>query len=312
MTYDVSVVIVNWKVRDLLRDCLKSLLSASGLPPGAMQVIVVDNHSEDGSVEMVAREFPQVIMIDNAENVGFGRANNMALPRCSARYVLLLNPDTVVLQQAVQRLVASMDAAPDVAAMGCRLLNGDGSLQRWTGGAFPRLLNVVSHYLFLDRVLPPGLRPLPLYLERDVQTDMDIDWVSGACMMLRREMLDGKLFDPAFFMYGEDMELCHRLKLAGHRIVYSPLASIIHYQGASMKQQQGDTLLSSLKGPRQFYRQMRGERALWWFDLATVVGFALRCVMYTIASWLRPSRGFAAKAASSKDLMARAWRIQQH
>jgi GT2 family glycosyltransferase len=191
------------------------------------------------------------------------------------------------------------------------LLNADHSLQRWTGGAFPRCWNVANHYLFLDRLLPRSLRPPPLYLDHDPRTDIDVDWVSGACMILRRTMLNDNLFDPAFFMYGEDMELCHRLKTAGHRVVYSPAASIVHYQGASMKQQRGDVLLSSLKGPRQFYRQMRGERALWWFDLLTVSGFALRCCLYTAAGWLRPEQGFSDKVASSRDLMERAWRIRQ-
>ena len=303
-------MIVNWNVRDLLRQCLESLRHSAGLRPDAMQVIVVDNNSHDGSAEMVAAEFAKVTLIANRDNPGFGRANNQALPLCSGRYILLLNPDTVVLDQAVRRMIERMDARPDVAVLGCRLLNGDQSLQRWTGGAFPRAWNLASHYLFLDKLLPRRMRPPPLYLDRDSLQDIDVDWVSGACMLLRPSMLGGRLFDPAFFMYGEDMELCHRLKSQGYRVVYSPVASIVHYQGASMKQQQGDVLLAALKGPRQFYRQMRGERALWWFDLFTVCGFGLRWALFSAASWGQPQR-FAAKAASSKDLMVRAWRIQQ-
>jgi GT2 family glycosyltransferase len=306
---EVSVIIVNWNVRDLLRECLASLHTLAGLSPQRMQIIVVDNDSRDGSTSMVAREFPDVALIANPDNRGFGRANNQALPQCRGRYLLLLNPDTLVLDQAVRRLVEHMDLNPDVAAIGCRLLNADRSLQRWTGGAFPRTLNLASHYFFLDRLLPRRLRPAPLYLDVDVREDIEVDWVSGACMMLRPSMLGGKLFDPAFFMYAEDMELCHRLKLAGHRILYSPCASIIHYQGASMKQQQGDVLLASLKGPRQFYRQMRGERAVRWFDRLTITGFALRWALYSVASWWRPR--YTEKAASSRDLMHRALRIRQ-
>lgn len=311
MTVDVSVIIVNWRVRDLLRQCLRSLQSSAGIPAERLQVIVVDNDSRDGSVAMVTAEFPEVALIANPDNPGFGRANNQALPLCRGRYVLLLNPDTVVMDSAVLRMLERMEANPDVAAIGCRLTNADRSLQRWTGGAFPRLWNVASHYLFLDLLLPRGLRAPPLYLTHDAPTDIDVDWVSGACMMLRAAALGGTLFDPRFFMYGEDMELCHRLKLAGHRVLYSPAASIVHFQGASMKQQHGDVLLSALKGPRQFYRQTRGERALWWFDALTVAGFAMRCLLYNAASWIRPRRGFAAKAASSRDLMQRAWRIHQ-
>jgi GT2 family glycosyltransferase len=310
VSIDISIIIVNWRVRDLLQQCLASLRSDSGLPPERMQVIVVDNDSRDGSTEMVAREFPDVELIVNTDNRGFGQANNQALPLCRGRFVLLLNPDTVVQGQAIRRLIERIEGHSDVAAIGCRLLNADGSLQRWTGGAFPHTANLASHYLFLDRLLPRRLRPSPLYLDADVRSDIEVDWVSGACMILRPAMLDGKLFDPEFFMYAEDMELCHRLKSAGHRILYSPCASIIHYQGASIKQQQGDVLLSSLQGPRQFYRRMRGERAVRWFDRLTITGFALRWALYSVASCWRPG-GYAQKAAASRALMHRALRIRQ-
>ncbi|MEY4427531.1 MAG: hypothetical protein RLZZ182_220 [Pseudomonadota bacterium] len=311
MSIEASIIIVNWKVRDLLRACLQSVRDQAGLRMDQMEVIVVDNDSRDGSVEMVRAEFPEVRLIANADNPGFGKANNQAMPYCTGRYVVLLNPDTVVLDGAIGTMVRRMDACPDVAAMGCRLLNADGSLQRWTGGAFPRALNLANHYLFLDQLLPRALRPMPLYLDHDAPADIDVDWVSGAFMILRTPMLGGQLFNPDFFMYGEDMELCHRLKLAGHRVVYSPAASIIHYQGASMKQQQGDVLLASLKGPRQFYRQMRGPQGLWIFDLFTVSGFGLRWLLYRLASVVRPSGNFGARAASSLDLMGRAWRIRK-
>ena len=308
---EVSVIIVNWKVKDLLRGCLRSVEAHSGLPPGCVQTIVVDNDSGDGSVEMVRREFPGAKVIANQDNLGFGRANNQALGLCRGRYVVLLNPDTVVLDGALAAMVRAMDREPGIAALGCRLLNGDHSLQRWTGGAFPRLRNVLNHYLMIDQLLPRRLRPMPLYLDHDARTQIDVDWVSGACMMLRAESLGGRLFDPAFFMYGEDMELCHRLKSQGGRVVYTPEASIIHYQGESMKQQQGDVLLSSLKGPRQFYLQMRGERAIVLFDALTVGGFGLRFLLFSIGHRLRPGRGLDQRAASSRDLMRRAWRIMR-
>jgi N-acetylglucosaminyl-diphospho-decaprenol L-rhamnosyltransferase len=311
MSIEASIIIVNWKVCDLLRACLQSVRDQAGLRMDQMEVIVVDNNSGDGSVEMVRAEFPEVRLIANSDNPGFGRANNQGLPFCTGRYVVLLNPDTVLLDGAVATMVRKMDEQPDVATMGCRLLNADGSLQRWTGGAFPRALTLANHYLFLDQILPRALRPMPLFLDHDPLDDIDVDWICGAFMILRTTMLGGKLFNPDFFMYGEDMELCHRLKLAGHRVVYSPAASIIHYQGASMKQQQGTVLLASLKGPRQFYKQMRGAQAVWVFDLFTITGFGLRWLLYRVASLLRPSAGFQARAASSLDLMNRAIRIRQ-
>jgi GT2 family glycosyltransferase len=310
MTIDVSVIVVNWNVRDLLRECLRSALEDGGIPPERLELVVVDNDSRDGSAEMVRAEFPQLPLIANRDNVGFGRANNQALPLCHGRYVLLLNPDTRVLPGALAALVRHMDETPDAAVMGCRLLNADGSLQRWTGGAYPRLLNVVNHYFFVDRLLPPGWRPMPLYLDRDVAHDIDVDWVSGAVMILRADRLGGRLFDPHYFMYGEDMELCHRLKRAGGRVVYTPVASIVHYQGESMKQQDADVMLSSLKGPRQFYKHVRGDRGVLPYDLVTVAGFGLRALLYGAAALLRGGDArLAAKARSSRDLMGRAWRI---
>lgn len=311
MTIEASIIIVNWKVRDLLRACLQSVREQAGLRADQIEVIVVDNNSGDGSVEMVQAEFPEVRLIANPDNPGFGKANNQAMPFCTGRCVVLLNPDTVLLDGAIGTMLRRMDAHKEVAAMGCRLLNADLSLQRWTGGAFPRALTLANHYLFLDLLLPRSMRPMPLYLDHDAQSDIEVDWVSGAFMILRTSMLQGKLFDPHFFMYGEDMELCHRLKLAGHRIVYSPAASIIHYQGASMKQQQGDVLLASLKGPRQFYKQMRGAQAVWIFDVFTITGFGLRWLLYKLAGAIRPNAGFQQRAASSLDLMGRAWRIRQ-
>ena len=308
---DLSIIIVNWNVRDLLRQSLDSVWARGGLAAGRLQVIVVDNDSADGSAEMVAREFPAAELIANRDNLGFGKANNQALPQCRGRQVMLLNPDTLVLDGALKALVDHMDAHPDVAVTGCRLLNGDGSLQRWTGGAYPRLLNVLNHYFFLDRLLPAAMRPMPLYLDHDAQQDVEVDWVSGAVMLLRADRLNGQLFNPDYFMYGEDMELCHRLKQAGGRVVYTPCASIVHYQGESMKQQQGDVLLSALKGPRQFYRQMRGDSAVWLYDLVTVGGFALRWVLYRAGALLKRGAAAQEKARSSHDLMCRAWRIMK-
>ena len=306
---EVSIIIVNWRVRDLLRACLKSVVEAGGLRQDRIQIIVVDNDSRDGSVEMMRADFPDLTLIANSDNPGFGKANNQALPLCLGRYVLLLNPDTVVLEDAIAKLASRMDARPDAAIIGCRLLNVDGTLQRWTGGAFPGILNLMSHYLFLDQILPRKLRRSPLYLDRDFSTDIEVDWVSGACMILRPSMLNGTLFDPEFFMYGEDMELCYRMKQAGHRVIYSPVASIIHVQGASMKQQQGDVLLSSLKGPRQFYRRLRGDHAVWLYDFLTLSGFALRWILFSAGALFKRSATLQRKASSSRDLMMRAWRM---
>lgn len=304
-----SVLVVNWNVRDLLRACLASVYAEARTPAAEYEVIVVDNASSDGSAEMVRREFPQVRLVVSDDNLGFGRANNVAFARCRGRAIVLLNPDTVVLDGALDRAVARLEARADVGALGTRLLNADGTLQRWTGGALPGLRNVARHHLMLDRVLPRAWRGAPLFLEADVAEDVDVDWVSGACMVLRREALDGRLFDERYFMYGEDMELCARLRGAGWAVTYSPAATIVHHQGRSMDQQSGAILLTSLKGPRAFYRQRHGARTVWLYDLLTVAGFLLRWLAYSGLAALRARERYAPRAASSRRYMTRAVQV---
>ena len=264
----------------------------------------MDNNSGDHSVALVRSEFPQVICIANDVNVGFGQANGQAYRISRGRFVLLLNPDTLLRDDAIGRTLAHMQARPAIVALGCRLLNGDGSFQRWTGGRFPTLWNVACHYLFLSRLPAAFGRDRSVYLTHDLDHDCEMDWVCGAFLMLRRAAIQDPLFDPAYFMYGEDMDLCHRLKQAGGTILYTPTASIIHYQGASMNQQQGDVLLSSLKGLRMFYCKTHGAGKLWLFDALTLAGFGLRWLAFRIAAWVRRDASLAAKAASSRRYLS--------
>jgi N-acetylglucosaminyl-diphospho-decaprenol L-rhamnosyltransferase len=307
-----SVVIVNWNVRDLLRDCLASVERERRLPAHQLQVLVVDNASSDGSVAMVHERFPWVELIENTENVGFGRANNQALPLCRGRTVILLNPDTVVLDGALERLAAQLEDHPALGAVGCRLLNADRSLQRWTGGAFPTIWRVAGWALFLPRLIPGLARWGTLYLERDVMQDLEVDWVSGACVALRIKALDGRLFDERFFMYGEDMDLCRRLKRQGWLVRYSPGASVIHYHARSMAQQSGAILLSSMRGPREFYRQLSGATWLWLYDLLTTVGFGIRWLGFSLLTLLQRSPTHGERARSNRDYMLRAAQILWH
>jgi GT2 family glycosyltransferase len=295
----LSIIIVNWNVSELLKNCLESVYQQSLIAADEFEVFVVDNASSDDSVEMVRTYFPQVHLVANKENVGFGRANDQVLADCKADYVLLLNPDTLVIDHAIDKLLAHARCMPEVGVMGCRLLNLDGSLQRWTGGAYPNLSNVARHYLFLDRMIPEKYRPASLYLNKDIEQDEDVDWISGAVMLLRKSALNGYIFNEKFFMYGEDMECCHRLKKNGWRIVYSPVCSIIHIQGASMKKQQGEILLSSLKGLRSFYSMLHNDKRIWLLDWLTLSGFFIRWLGYSCLSIVKPGSHYKEKSQSS-------------
>lgn len=305
-----SVVIVNWNVRDLLRACLASVRAEQRRAAHAVEIVVVDNASSDGSVEMVRAEFPDVTLIASEENLGFGRANNLALAHCHAPVIVLLNPDTIVREGALDVLVDYLDAHPDVAIAGCRLMNGDGSFQRWTGGAFPTVTRVAMWATGAGRTLP-GMPVSSLFLDRDVQDDIEVDWISGACMAVRASAAGAQLFDPKYFMYGEDMELCARMHADGWHVRYVPQVSITHFHGRSMAQQSEAVMLSALKGPRNFYIARNGRRWLWAYDLVLSLGFAFRATGFALLAAVRRSSAMASKARTNRDLMRRALHIMR-
>ncbi|MBO9370815.1 MAG: glycosyltransferase family 2 protein [Chloroflexi bacterium] len=231
---DLSVIIVNWNVRDLLRRCLHSILAS--LPACQLEIIVVDNGSTDGSAEMVRTEFPQVHLLANPDNRGFTGANNQGLAVARGRYVLLLNPDTEVVGDALETLVAFADAHPDVGVVGPQLLNPDGTVQS-SRRRFPTLATALLESTWLQPYAPRRLLARYYVLDRPDDEVQDVDWVTGAALMARREAVEqvGPL-DEGFFMYSEELDWCRRFRAAGWRVVYLPTARIIHHEGKSSEQ----------------------------------------------------------------------------
>jgi GT2 family glycosyltransferase len=228
---NLSILIVNWNTRELLRDCLNSIYeTVEGL---AFDVIVVDNNSGDGSQEMVRQQFPQVQLIENAANVGFARANNQAIAASRGRYVLLLNSDTIVQPGALRAMLTYADGYPDVGVVGAHLLNADGSFQA-SHTRFPTLRREFLILSGLGRLLFG--RWYPSHSPEQSRAVADADYVEGACMLARREAVDqvGGL-DEGYFMYAEEVDWCFSMRRAGWRVVYLPQARIVHLGGASSK-----------------------------------------------------------------------------
>ncbi len=229
----LSILIVNWNVRDLLRDCLRSIERGRGALE--VEVIVVDSASGDDSVAMVAAEFPWVTLRPQSENVGFPRGNNIALAEARGDHLLLLNPDTVVLDDALTVMVAYLEKNPEVGAVGPQLLNPDGSVQS-SRRRFPTLATGFFESTWLEGVAPGVLRR---YYALDLPDDRmaDVDWLVGACIMVPRgvyEQIGG--LDEAYFMYSEELDWCRRIKEAGWRVVYHPEARVVHHVGKSSEQ----------------------------------------------------------------------------
>lgn len=247
----VSIIIVNWNTREILRDCLKSVYENAG--PVDLRVIVVDNASTDGSVEMVKSEFGRVQLIANSENRGFAAANNQGMAVAMGRYVLLLNSDTLVLDGAIAKTVAFADAHPEAAVLGCRVLNRDRSVQP-TCFLYPSLLNLLLDVTGLSKMAPHsrffGRARMTWWTRDDVR---EVEVVTGCFMLVRREAIDRVgVMDDGFFMYGEETDWCYRFRQAGWKVLFAPCGQIIHLGGASSRRVAGEMNLQLKAGVLQF------------------------------------------------------------
>jgi len=230
---DLSVVILSWNVRDLLRQCLQSVTITRLL---TSEIIVVDNASSDGSPDMLRAEFPEVRLIVSATNRGYPGGNNDGMTAASGRYVLILNPDTLVVGDALSTMLTYADAHSDVGVIGPQLLNPDGSVQS-SRRRFPTLLTGLFESTWLQSLAPRGVLRHYYVQDRPDDATQAVDWVTGACLLVRREVIQQVgLLDEGFFMYSEELDWCRRIKQAGWKIVYLPEAKIIHYMGRSSDQ----------------------------------------------------------------------------
>ena len=232
---DLSIITVNWKVKDLLEKCLRSVYEQT--KDISFEVFVVDNDSGDGSVEMVREKFPQVSLTASNDNLGFAKGNNIAVKDAKGRYILLLNPDTEILDNAIGKMVKFMDNHPGCGIAGCKLLNPDLTLQP-SVRHFPTFLSQALILLKLHHLFPHSA-PMRHYLAEDFDytKTQPADQVMGAFFMIRKKVIEKiGLLDEKFWIWFEEVDYCKRTKEAGFKILYTPEAKIIHYYGQSFKQ----------------------------------------------------------------------------
>ena len=254
----LMIVVVSWNTASLLADCLRSIpAGAAGI---AHEVVVVDNASTDGSAQIVADQFPGARLICNTDNVGFARANNQAISATQSEYVLLLNSDTVARPDALVGLVRFMDARPQAGAAGPRLLRPDGTPQPYAFGGDPRpgyLLARAANRLLFRRYLHDWA----------TETVQEVNWVSGACMMVRRAAIEQVgLMDEKMFMYFEDNEWCLRLRRGDWQVYYNPQVAIIHLGGQSTRRNPA-AQRAYWDSLRYFYHKHYGKAAGWALEL---------------------------------------------
>lgn len=269
----VSVVIVTYKVRDYLRDCLRSVFAnLSGL---SLEVWVVDNNSRDSTPAMVEKEFPAVRLIVNPTNTGFARAANQALAQARGRFLLLLNPDAALVGDSLSLMVSCLQQHPEVGVVGGAVHFPDGRLDPACHRGLPTPFAMLAKALGLARLFPRNRR-LAAYnmLWLDPNQEAQVEAVSGSCLMVRRDMLEKiGLLDERFFLYIEDVDLCVRASAAGWQVLYFPKASITHRKGASSCQVQDLARLALHHSYLAYYHKHwgRSRPALFrWFTHAMV------------------------------------------
>ena len=251
---DVSVVIVNWNTKDLLHQTLQTLYkNTHGI---TFETIVVDNGSSNGSVDMVRKLWKQVKLIQLPENKGFTVANNEGFDKAKGRFILLLNSDTIVTPTTLPGMVRFLETHPDAGCVGCKHLNPDKTLQRSMDN-FPSLLNDFLSYTELHRlqIFQPLLKKKFAWWS-DYDKVREVDWVNGSCMMVRKEVIKqvGGL-DEAFFIYGEELDWCYRMKKCGWKVYFTPKATIIHIGGQAMNRAADKRIVLKYKGQYRFYKK---------------------------------------------------------
>lgn len=252
---DLSVIIVNYNVRDLLRKCLKSILRFQ--KDLSFEVLVIDNDSEDGSAEMIRQEFNEIALLENSRNLGFSAACNQGIKRSRGRFILLLNPDTEFTPGGITAMVKFMDSHSDAGICGPRMTDVAGKLH-YSCRCFPSYLTAISSaQSILNRLFPRN--PLSRrYLQKDSNRTkrIETDWVSGSCLLARREMLEKVgLLDTRFFMYVEDVDLCYRAGKAGYAVYCFPNSIVIHHTAGSSRKRRISMLVEHHRSMFLFHRK---------------------------------------------------------
>lgn len=296
----VSIIIVSWNTRDLLRSCLQSIgEGADGLE---IETIVIDNGSTDGSLEMVREQFPGVRLFDNPNNLGFAAANNYGMGQASGRYLLLLNSDAELHRGTLKEGIKYLESNQEVGVVGVRLLNPDGSFQ----GSYAEFPTI-----WIELLLATGLGARlngPHYPAPDPNEDHDarsVDWIGGAFMLLRREVLEqAGGMDETYWMYSEETDWCYRIREAGWEVHYLPQLTITHVQGASTSQRPHEMMAQLYKSKIRFFAKHYGPIPA--RRLRTLLRFVFLCreLYCRVIAGARPSK--------SRNLWYERYRAARH
>lgn len=305
----LTIIIVNWNTKEMLKDCLSSLHDTAD--PKQVKIIVVDNASVDGSVEMVKSTYPLVNLIESGGNIGFGRANNLAAPHSDTPYVLFLNPDTIILKDSISKMFAYMESNPTVGGLGCKMKFPDGIVQplglQWFPSPFTELINLLF-------VSTGTLKRLNKYLPyKDPNKSDYVKKLYGGCLMIRKSVLDQVgWYDDRFFMYGEDVDLCRKITDVGWKLYYLTDAEIIHLcGGAGGETSSNFSVLMKCESISKLMQKYYGNAGRFLYKLAIFSGASVRLLVLAflkMASSLLPvNRQFDYRSSFQKYMAMIKW-----
>lgn len=279
---DVSIIIVNYNTKDLTQQTIQSVIDTTHKIK--YEIILVDNASSDGSVEAVRENYSNVKIIVNDDNLGFSKANNIGMKESSGKYILLLNSDTKVLEECIDKCVDYIERHKEIGALGCKINLANGELDHACKRGFPTPEASVYYMLKLDKIFPK-VKKFGRYRMSYLPDDEigEVDSLTGAFMLGRRDVIDkiGGL-DEEFFMYGEDLDWCYRIKEAGYKIMYYPEAKIIHYKGQSSKKKRKKTIYEFHRAMYLFYNKHYVKKYNFLVTLFVYIGIAFRLLTVSI------------------------------
>ncbi|MDQ0890923.1 GT2 family glycosyltransferase [Paenibacillus sp. V4I9] len=287
---DLSIIVLNYKTRDLTLACLQSVFSSA--TSYIYEVILIDNASNDGIIPAATEQFPQVICIANTENVGFSRANNQGILIAQGRYVLLLNSDTIVQPDTLDVMLRFMDENPTVGASGCKIVLPDGSLDKACKRGFPTPSASFYYAFGFSKLFPNTPRFNQYQLGYLSPNDAyPIDSLVGAFMLIRREAIEQVgMLDEEFFMYGEDIDWCYRIKEAGWVNYYYPRTQIVHHKGASSRRKPFKIIYEFHRAMILFHNKHYRKKYSWLTNAMVYVGVGLKFILSLARNKLRPAR----------------------
>lgn len=287
---DLSIIIVNYRTPKLTTEAIRSVYEST--TEYTYEIILVDNASHDGCAEQVQLEFPDVKVVVNEINLGFAKANNQGMRLAGGRYILLLNSDTVVQQDTIETMLRFMDEHPSIGAGGCKIILPDGSLDKACKRGFPTPSASFYYAFGFSKLFPrvPRFNQYQLgYLDPD--QSYPVDCLVGAFMMVRREAYDqvGGL-DEDFFMYGEDIDWCFRIKKAGWEIYYYPETHIIHYKGASSRKKPLKIIYEFHRAMVLFHKKHYKQQYSWIVNMLVYCGVWMKFSLSLISNYLLRTR----------------------